>query len=263
MIKLLPPHLLESLISEFSTPDTIGVGLVGSFSRGQGHKHSDIDLNFFVPEAPSSRLERYHLYQREGFLVSVKRVGLETQRAELSQVRSAIWAVPGMRQMKILHDPSNQLAALQSEARAFSWDRLEPQIAPFVSYQMMHHAEEAHKILSGLEQQDPSKVTYATLGMGLGMLEAMAVFKKILIESENQYFDLVYRAVGQDSSWCRAHKLAVGWKAGAFERRGIAALQVYWESFLQMQDVVQDEHLEVLQTALQRIQQSGYLQRRV
>ncbi len=109
----------------------------------------------------------------------------------------------------------------------------------------------------------PYKVIYATLGMGLGMLEAMAVFKRVLIGSENAYFNLVYRAVGQDSSWSRAHKLALGWKAGAFERRGIAALQVYWESFLQMQEAVQDEHLEVIQHTLQAIQQSGYLERRV
>lgn len=260
---LLASDFLESLIAEFSTLETIGVGLVGSFSRGQGKKHSDIDLDFFVPETPQSRPERYHLYQREGFLVSIKRVGLEAQRAELSQIPKVIWAVPGMQKMQILHDPSGALAELQTKARAFCWENLEPQIAPYVSYQLMGHAEEAHKILSGLESQNPSKVTYATLGMGLGMLEVMAIFKRILIESENQYFDLVYQAVGEDSAWSRAHKLALGWKAGAFERRGIAALQVYWESFLEMQDVVQDEHLEVIRATLLKIQQSGYLERRI
>ncbi len=152
----LPPDLLESLIAEFSTPETIGVGLLGSFSRGQSQKHSDIDLDFFVPETPQNSTERYHLYQREGFMVSIKRIGLEAQRAELSQVPKVIWAVPGMQEMKILHDPSGELAKLQAEAKAFSWYKLETQIAPFVSYHLMGCAEEAHKILGGLEGQNPS-----------------------------------------------------------------------------------------------------------
>lgn len=263
MSKTLPKSLLDSLIAEFSTPDTLGVGLVGSFARGQGRPYSDVDLDFFLPHSPSRGPERYCLQHRSGHLVSLKRIGLEDQRAELYQPENAIWAVPGLRQMQILHDPQGLLAALKAEAQRFCWHELAEKANTHVSYQLMHTAEEVYKVLGGLEEQNPSKVIYATLGLGLGLAEAMAVHKRLLIESENQYFSLLYQTLGQESPWSRAHKLAVGWKAGAYERRGIAALQLYWESFLEAQPVLQEEHLEVIQPALVALQASGYLRVRM
>ena len=158
MSKILPPSLLASFIAEFSTPDTLGVGLVGSFSRGEGQPHSDVDLDFFLPYSPPKGPDRYRLHRRSGHLVSLKRIGLEDQRAELSQPENAIWAVPGIRQMKILHDPQGLLAALQAEAQQFCWSRLAGEADFYVSYQLMHTAEAVYKVMGGIEQHNPSKV---------------------------------------------------------------------------------------------------------
>jgi hypothetical protein len=256
----LPKPLLGSLVQEFSTPDTLGVGLVGSFSRGQGTLHSDIDLDFFVNQVPATRSERYCLHHRSGYLVSIKRVGLEDQRAELHQAPQAIWAVPGMQHMQILQDPKGHLAKLQAEALAFKWEPLEDSAKQYISYQLMGCSEEAHKILDGLAESNASKILYATLGLGLGLTEAMAVHKRLLIESENRYFVQIYEVMGQNSPWSRAHQLAVGWRAGAFQRRGMAALQLYRESFKEMQEAVLDEHLEVVQATTDAIRGSGHLE---
>lgn len=239
------------------------MGLVGSFSRGQGGPFSDVDLDIFVSEAPDAKPERYNLHQRSGHLVSVKKIGLESQRAELGQPETAIWAVPGMRGMRILHDPHGKLGELKAEAEAFSWAGLEDTANSFVSYDFCTCTEEVYKLLGGLEARDPSKVIYATLGLGLGLAETMAVHKRLLVESENRLFDLLYAAMGKESPWSRAHKLAVGWRAGAFERRGIAALQLYWESFLEFRDILEEEHLGAIQPALVALQESGYLARHV
>ncbi|RIH86298.1 hypothetical protein [Calidithermus roseus] len=165
--------------------------------------------------------------------------------------------------MRVLYDPHGELARLKAEAEAFTWEGLEPEADAFVSYELLTSAEEVHKVLGGLERQDPSQVIYATLGLGLGTARLMAVHKRLFIESENRYFDLLYRALGRESPWSRAHKLAVGWKAGAFERRGIAALQLYWETFIEVQAVVCEEHLEVVQPTLQAIQEGGWLEARL
>lgn len=261
--KTLSKSLLESLIEEFSTPDTLGVGLVGSFSRGEGKRFSDVDLDFFLPETPPRGLEGYSLHHRWGHLISLKYIGLEDQRAELYQPQDTIWAVPGMQQMQILSDPQGLLAGLKAEAEAFCWEPLTEKANAYVSYQLMHTVEEVYKILGGLEEQNPSKVIYATLGLGLGLASAMAVHKRLLIASENQYFELLYQTLGKESPWSRAHRLAVGWRAGAFERRGIAALQLYWESFMECQGIVADQPLGVIQPALIALQESGYLEVRV
>ncbi|WP_051304047.1 nucleotidyltransferase domain-containing protein [Calidithermus chliarophilus] len=259
----LPQPLIAEVLEEFVPPEAVGVGLLGSFARGQGQRYSDLDLNIFVPRAPEERAERYTLRRRSGRLISLKKLTLEAQRAELSRPQDAVWAVPGLRQMRVLYDPHGGLARLKAEAEAFAWEGLEHEADAFVSYEVLTGAEEVHKVLGGLERQDPSKVVYATLGLGLGAARLMAVHKRLFIESENRYFDLLYRALGRESPWSRAHKLAVGWKAGAFERRGIAALQLYWETFMEVQAVVREEHLEVVHPTLQAIQEGGWLEARL
>ena len=218
-----------------------------------------MDLDIFASQTPQEKPGRYTLYHRSGHLVSIKKIGLEAQRTELPQPQTAIWAVPGIREMRILHDPHGKLTELKAEAEAFDWAGLEQAANAFVSYSFHGYTEEVYKLLGGLEVGDRSKVTYATLGLGLGLAETMAVHKRLLIESENRYFDLLYAAMGQESPWSRAHRLAVGWEAGASQRRGVAALQLYWESFLELQSVIVGEHLEVIQPALRRVQESGYL----
>ncbi|MBI5812855.1 MAG: nucleotidyltransferase domain-containing protein [Meiothermus silvanus] len=263
MGRSLTDAFLAALVEEFAPPDCIGVGLVGSFARGQGKPFSDIDLDFFVPEPPPTRPQSYTLRHRSGHLVSLKTLTLETQRSELHEPQHAIWAVPGMRQMRILHDPQGHLQQLKAEAQAFRWEPLQAAADAFVSYEVMTSAEEVHKILGGLEAGTPSQVIYATLGLGLGTATLMAVHRRLLVESENRYFEQLYQALGSESPWARAHRLAVGWKAGAFKRRGIAALRLYWETFKEVQEVIEDDHLEVIQPVLQTIQKSGYLETRV
>lgn len=237
------------------------MGLVGSFARGQGKPFSDIDLDFFVLEPPPTRAERYTLRHRSGHLVSLKMLTVEAQRAEMHEPQHAIWAVPGMRQMRILHDPQGQLGQLKAEAEAFRWEPLRAAADAFVSYEVMTSAEEVHKVLGGLEASAPSQVIYAALGLGLGAATLMTVHQRLLIESENRYFEQLYRALGSESPWVRAHRLAIGWRAGAWGRRGIAALQLYWETFKVVQEVIQDDHLEVIQPTLQALQASGHLGR--
>lgn len=52
-------------------------------------------------------------------------------------------------------------------------------------------------------------------------------------------------------------------KPGAYERRGVAALHLYWESFLAFEEVLEERHLEVIRPALVILQTSGYLAQRV
>ena len=255
--------LLRSLAKEFGGPGVIGIGLAGSFARGQGSGLSDIDLNIFLRKPPRSKRESYMLHYRKGYLVSVKRVGLETTRSSLKEPQLAIWAVPGLRQMQLLYDPTGKLAELQSLANTFAWHRLEKKAREFACYQLLTAAEEVHKILAGTQRNDPSKIVYAAVGLTLSLTEAVAVHKGLLIESENAYFAQVQASMGKKSSWTQAHNLAIGIKAGAAFRKGVAALQLYWQTFRALEDLVPEAHYEVLQPTLGLIRRSGYLDLRL
>src|SRR5215216_2894697 len=192
---------IQSTLEKIDSPDVIGVGVVGSYSRGQENKYSDVDFDIFVSKLPENPYERYTLRYWDNKLVSLKYTLLNDERSALTNPRRAIWAVPGLRGMKILLDKDGLMAELQKAVYEFQWSALQPVADEFAAEEIMGNAEEVHKILNGLARGHESRVLYATWGLVKSMLEAVSVQRGIMIVSENRYFDLIQDSVGRDSKW--------------------------------------------------------------
>jgi hypothetical protein len=241
---------------------TVGIALGGSYARGQAHAYSDVDILHLVTTLPPEN-KRYILKYQSGPLISVSAKTVAAEREKLSQPEKAIWAVPGLRQLRILLDNDGSLAQLQQEARAFTWEPLQAAADEYASRLVVGNAEEAHKVLGGLVTRDESAALHAVLGLYLGMAQAFSVQRGILIHTENAYFRLVQDVAGRDSAWTRYFRLAVGLDAGPPEQppaeaRGIAALQLYRETARMLRSILQREHAEVVDGTLALIEQSGF-----
>jgi hypothetical protein len=92
------------------------------------------------------------------------------------------------------------------------------------------------------------------------MLEAVAVQRGILIVSENRYFDLIQEAVGRDTKWTRAFRMAWGLDANAsqYQSRGAGALTLYRLSAAMFDGLIPEKHREVVNTTLRLIKEAGY-----
>jgi hypothetical protein len=183
---------------------------------------------------------------------------LADERAALTDPRRAIWAVPGLRGMKILLDKDGSTAVLQKAAQEFDWSPLQPAANEFAADEIMGNAEEVHKILNGLARGHESTVLYASWGLVKNMLEAVAVQRGIMIVSENRYFDLIQNTVGRDSEWTRAFRTAWGLDSGAsqYQSRGTAALKLYRLSAAMFDEWIPEKHREVVNKTLQRIKEA-------
>ena len=190
---------IQSVLETIGSPDILGVGIVGSYSRGQESKYSDVDFDIFVSKVPENPYDRYTLRYWDGKLVSLKYTLLDDERSALTNPRRAIWAVPGLRGMKIVLDKDGSLTALQQAAHVFDWSSLQSAANEYAAEEVMGCAEEVHKILNGLARGHESTVLYATWGLVKSMLEAVAVQRGLMIVSENRYFDLIQDSVGRDS----------------------------------------------------------------
>ncbi len=237
--------------------------MAGSFSRGQGTQFSDVDLQLYVTEKPCRLIGTLELRRWQGFLVSIHYDSIEEERAKLTCPWDAIWAVPGLRQATILYDADGSVSSLRQAALKFSWSILQSAANQFASNELSGCAEEAYKILSGLSLGQESKVLYASLGMIFGMAKAVAVQRGILIETENRYFDLVQESVGYSNEWTKSFRLALGADAGsinvpAFKTRGIASLDLYRQTVDMMNEIILDEHREVIISTLNLIRTAGY-----
>lgn len=251
---------IRSALDQIDSPDVIGVGIVGSYARGQESKYSDVDFDIFVSKVPENPYDRYTLRYWDGKLISLKYTLLDDERSALTNPRRAIWAVPGLRGMKIFLDKDGSMAALQKAALDFDWLPLQPMADEYAAEEIMGNAEEVHKILNGLTREHESTVLYASWGLVKNMLEAVAVQRGILIVSENRYFDLIQDSVGRDSEWTHAFRTAWGLEPNGpgFPQRGAAALTLYRLSAEMFDGLIPEKHREVVNQTLQLVKESGY-----
>jgi len=251
---------IQSIIEKIDSPHVVGVGIVGSYARGQESQFSDVDLDIYVSQLPGNPYDRYTLRYWADKLVSLKYTLLGEERAALTSPRRAIWAVPGLRGMKILLDKDGSLSALQQAANDFDWTALQSEANEFAAEEIMGNAEEAHKILNGLARRHESMVLYATWGLVKNMLEAVAVQRGIMIVSENRYFDLIQESVGRDSKWVNAFRTAWGLDpvSSQYQPRGVAALKLYRLSVAMFEEWIPEKHLDVVNHTLQIIKDAGY-----
>lgn len=256
----LSDSFLQASLQQIDSPDVLGVGIVGSFARGQASRYSDVDFNIFVSKLPQDPDDHYTLRYWDNKLVSLSYALLDDERAALTEPRRAIWAVPGLRSMQILLDKDGLLDALQQAAQSFDWSPLQPTADKFVAEQIMGNAEEVHKILNGLAKEHESTVLYATWGLVKNMLEAVAVQRGILIISENRYFDLIQDSVGRDSEWTRAFRTAWGLDPGdcQYPARGAAALRLYCLCAEMFDGLIPMKHREVVNRTRQLITKADY-----
>jgi len=251
---------IQSVLERIESVDIAGIGIVGSYSRGQESRYSDIDFDIFVNKLPEHPYDRYTLRYWDGKLVSLKYTLLDDERSTLSNPRRAIWAVPGLRGMKIVLDKEGALTALQQAAQAFDWPSLQSAADEFAAEVVLGCAEEIHKILSGLARGHESTVLYATWGLVKNMLEAVAVQRGLMIDSENCYFDLIQDSVGRDSKWTRAFRSAWGLdpNASQYQSRGAAALTLYRLTASMFDELIPEKHRDVVSNTLRLIKEAGY-----
>ena len=256
----LSDSFLQSILKNIDSPDIIGVGIVGSYARGQESKYSDVDFDIFASKLPENEYDKYTLKYLDGKLVSLKYALLKDERAALTNPRRAIWAVPGLSGMRIVLDKDGALTKLQKAAQEFDFSPLKPAADKFAAEQVMGCAEEVHKILSGLARGHESTVLYAVWGLVKNMLEAVAVQRGIMIVSENRYFDLIQDSLGRDSKWVSAFRKAWGLDANAsqYQSRGAAALTLYRLSAAMFDEFIPDKHRDVVNNTLRLIKEAGY-----
>lgn len=254
--------LLRALVAEVTAPETVAISLAGSLARGDATPYSDVDLIHYQREMPATTEGAYTLLWRGGRLVSLTGTTIAAKRVELTRPETAIFAMPGLRQARILHDPEGALAELRAAARGFDWAPLQPAANAYASETVMGDAEEVHKILGALSRRDESATLYATLGISLGLTRAVAVRRGLLIESENAYLRRVEDSIGPDTPWTRYHRLALGLDLGPTRltpatARGIAALHLYRETVYLLLPVLLPRHLPVIDATLEAIAASG------
>jgi hypothetical protein len=258
-MNLLKDPFIQTLVARLIQPGVIGLAVTGSYSRDDYNQYSDVDMNIFMDALPE---DTYSLQILNSRLVSLKYIRPSDEFDSLTKPERAIWAVPGLQQMQILTDESGQIAKLKQAAHDFKWADLQEKANEYAVDSLMGCAEEVHKTISGLLQKNESKVLYAAWGLFKGLSFAAAVQAGLMIESENKIFSMMQEHFSNNSAWVQAFRRSFGMDVEAgvltYQTRGRASLELYEQTYLLFENLINDQHREVIENTLQLI--SSYKQ---
>jgi hypothetical protein len=262
-MNILTDSFLQSLVAQLDNENTIGVTLAGSFARGEGGPYSDVDIHHYVRQMPANTAEAYILRYMDGFLVSISLIKLEEEYASLRDPKKAVWAIPGIRQERILLDKDGLIAGLKESAAKTTWEQLQVAADAFASWNLSGFAEEAYKILAGLAEMNESKTINAIWGLTRGLATTLLVQRGILVPTENVYIDLAQETAGRTSDWTRQFRLAVGLdlfplEQSVFMGRGVAGLRLYCETARLLQNILLPRDAAVVNRTTEIIKEAGY-----
>lgn len=215
--RILP--VVEAITQELMDRGVQAVALTGSWARHDPHSESDLD--FLVLGAGSP----YRLEQRGGRLCSLSALSFEQASKTMREPQSACFVVPGWRDARVLYDPEGLAAHLKDEAEAWTWDFLERVREPWVAEEVTDFAEEVHKLAGLLERGSRAGAAAQRAVLSLRLAPVMAVHQRILYRTENQLWDSVSQAMGDE--WTRAQERALGLEPVSLEEGCRAALTLY------------------------------------
>jgi hypothetical protein len=219
----------DDLIRRFVDGTTQALLLVGSRARGDHGPFSDIDLARHV-DTEDGHGDLVCATDGDGRLITVKTLAVAREERALVGPGKAVWQVPTLRDAVILYDRDGRAARLIEKARDFSWAELGDGPDRHVAAEVADYGEEVLKIAGGLAAGRPGQVLYGTMGLVLGLADAMAVHRRVFITSENRLFDIVLEAMVDRPAWTAAFRTAAGYEAAGPEARGRAALALYGET---------------------------------
>lgn len=241
----------DDLVRRFVDDQTLALLLVGSRARGDHAPSSDIDLARHV-KAEGAQPPTLYVNDAAGRLISLKTLVQASEEEALTLPGRAVWQAPALASAVVLFDCDGTAARLIERARGFDWADLGDTPDRHVAREVTGYAEETLKILDGLERGNESQFIYATMGMVLGLAEAMVVHCRGVIVSENRLFETALDLMVDHDDWVSSFRMAAGFgEAGPVERAS-AALGLYAETVALTTPLLSAEQRGVTQAALSR-----------
>ena len=241
---------LERLIAEqaaaLAQSGAEAVVLHGSFSRGQAHHLSDIDLTPLSADPNAGPPHHVEQHSDRMFVISWR-----TPSAVQSSYRDPAQlgaAVPAWRSATALYDPRGVAAELIEEAKRWSWNTVSEAVDAYVADGLVGLAEEVYKVVAGItfEQHRLAAVNRAVLALQLAHLVALR--RGLLWETENVLWDMVADELGEE--WAIDQDAAFGLGDAPTSEQMRAALTLYTRAAREIAPLLDDRQRAVVRGAI-------------
>lgn len=221
------PFALESISQIINGETSLGLALLGSHAVGAATPYSDVDLLQLVHPEYHSQSSTLLI---DGHLTNISRHHLDEIESWFGDPEEVVNRVAGLRALEVLDDPGGHLAALQAKARDFRWTQELREMARRQAItRLVGWTEEASKGLAGLSSDHRGRLLNASFGLSWGLNSTIQLARGVLLQSDNDIYDEVGRAMLVEPDWLRLRAAAFGLgdHTSSFEERVVAGLGLF------------------------------------
>lgn len=248
---------LTKMVAELDDEATQAVILHGSYVRGDALPvYSDVDIVRILQETAGQYEQKRFIY-RDGYLLSISSRPLSVYRTRFMQPETAIFAIPGVREARILLDKDGAFHKLQQEAWQWRWEPLQDAANAYASQVMVAQTEIVLKLLRAFALHDLIALSEMITDLFAAVTDAVAVQLGVLVRSGNTYFHQVQESMGPQSAWTRSHLRIAGVAVPplSLKERGKEALFLYEETARLLKPVIYPEHWDVIEQTIHTVKQ--------
>lgn len=245
--------ILERKISEIDKSDIEAIGLMGSYSRGEEKKYSDVDIVCILKKNANRKSTYIEII--EGKYVVTSYVTIEEMEECFTEPESATENMLGLQQVKVLYDPNKIFIKLRQRAIEFQWtEELQQKANKIVSKRLVGWIEEVHKALQGLISNDVGRMLNGLYGLTYGMFNIVRVQKGILLNGENSFYNRIVEYHGISSNLARLGEKAFGINQNkGIKERVVSGLLLFDEVTEELMKVLREEDKLAITLAKQEI----------
>jgi len=238
--------LARAVAAELVAEGAKAVVIAGSQVRGDATEVSDIDL-YAIGSGPA-----YALRVVRGRLVAISWRREDDERRALRQPASVGAVVPAWRAAHVLHDPEGVAEGLKREAEAFDWAAISAACDEWVAEATTGYAEEVLKLVAARRADDRLLAAVQRSVLALRLPRVMAVYHRLLYETENRLWHLVAQAMGDE--WAAAQAAALGLVPNEDAAR--AGVRLFALAVAEVRPLLTESQVAVVDIALRAMESS-------
>lgn len=246
-------EILERKINEIDKTNIESMGLMGSYSRGEAKKYSDVDIVCILKKDAGKKSTLIEIIEDKYVVTSF--TSIEEMEECFTEPEGATENILGLQQVKILYDPNNTFNNLRLRGMKFQWTKeMQRKADEIAGRWMVGLIEEVHKALQGLLSNDVGRMLNGLFGLTHGLFNVVRVQKGILLNGENSFYNRIVGHDGVDSRFAMFSEKAFGiGESSGIRERTAAGLLLFDEVSDELMNVMREEDKQAVILAKEEI----------
>lgn len=219
-----------------------GVAIIGSYATGKENKWSDIDLIFITDEKKDTKIEIYnHKYYVSSYYQE------EDLEHYFKNPKLMINGLKAFANMNIVYDQSGMLKRFKKKANDFELTSVQIEHCKYrAKNEFISYIEEAQKGIQGIKEQHIGKMLNAQHGLSFGMFLVIRLRDQIMLESDNDIFQVVYDQLEAKDPVRELSKHVFNIIPGSLEDQIDAGLEIFMHVSNSLMNFFTDEEKEYI-----------------